>query len=61
MRRMEQSCLVRLVQENVLLQASQEGIEIDSVPLVVVLELAKQAVATTMEGGSNGPSVMRVV
>lgn len=58
---MEEPCLVSLVQHQVLAYTSCEGIKIYPVPLVVVLEFSEQAVATTMQGCTDGPTVMCVV
>lgn len=57
----QQSVLVSLVQGKVLAQPSREGQEVNSVPWRVVLYPPKEAVATPMEGGPDGASLVRVV
>ena len=61
MRRVQQAMLVRLVQGEVLAKSSRESQEVNSVPWRVVLHPAKEAVASPMEGGPDGASLVRVV
>lgn len=58
---MDQAGPVHLVKCNVLGDALREGLEVYTVPLVVVLQLAKQAVTTPVESSSDRARGVRVV
>ena len=61
MGRVKQAVLVSLMQGKVLAKSSCEGQEVNSVPWCVVLYPPKEGVAATMQGSTDGPSLMTMV
>ena len=57
----QQPVLVLLMEREILAKPSRESQEVNSVPWRVVLHPAKEAVASPMEGGPDGASLVRVV